>query len=113
MTQPITHVSPGEARQLLSQGYVPLDVRSEQEFELGHLPGARNIPLMQPDGDRLQDNPMFLAVAQKRLSKDTPLLVSCRSGNRSLRACHLLLESGYTRELIAAIPAVVPDGSSS
>jgi rhodanese-related sulfurtransferase/DNA-binding HxlR family transcriptional regulator len=41
-------VSRAELQRRMKQGLVTvLDVRPEDEFELGHLPGARNIPLSQ------------------------------------------------------------------
>ena len=45
-------VTPEEAKALLDQGYVYVDVRSEQEFESGHPAGALNVPIsfMGPGG---------------------------------------------------------------
>ena len=59
-----------------------VDVREQQEFDTGHLPGARNIPLAdlerrlgELDAERM---PVFL----------------CRSGRRSLMACALAVRKG-------------------
>ena len=65
-----------------------LDVRTEAEFNNGHIPRATLIPL-----DELEDR-------QKDLPpKDTLMLVTCAAGGRSLAACELLGEHGYTRLL--------------
>ncbi|HEY3253455.1 MAG TPA: rhodanese-like domain-containing protein, partial [Polyangiaceae bacterium] len=42
----IKPVTPEEAAELLSQGHVYVDVRSEPEFEAGHPAGALNVPLL-------------------------------------------------------------------
>ena len=62
-----------------------VDVREPDEFDgaLGHLPGARLIPLgnlMQRTGE---------------LSKTTPIVVVCRSGARSAQASVLLAKAGF------------------
>ncbi len=62
-----------------------LDVREESEFRDGHLLNARHIPL---------------GSLQKRLGeleafKDKPILVYCRSGQRSASACGALRKQGY------------------
>jgi adenylyltransferase/sulfurtransferase len=63
-------------------GIVLIDVREPREFTIGHLPGARNIPL--PDLER-----RLAELADGR----TPVFV-CRSGRRSLMACALALGKG-------------------
>lgn len=79
----------------MAQGYTYLDVRSEAEFAAGHPPGAFNIPLMHAELDRLVDNPEFLTVVKGVFPRETPLLVGCRSGVRSLTAVQLLAAEGY------------------
>jgi rhodanese-related sulfurtransferase len=48
----IKRVSAREARALMDAGYAYVDVRSEQEFDLGHPSGAVNVPfqLLGPSG---------------------------------------------------------------
>jgi len=60
-----------------------LDVREPSEFEGGHIKGAKLIPL-----GTLPDH-----VAE--IPKDKPVVVICRSGNRSARAASFLIEHGY------------------
>jgi rhodanese-related sulfurtransferase len=101
----IERVLPERAQELLGEGYVYLDVRSEPEFERGHVPGALNVPLMRRGASGLVENPDFLPVVEAAFGKDEPLLVGCQTGVRSLRAAKLLSAAGYTNlyELMTGI----------
>lgn len=66
------------------QGAIILDVREPDEFAQGHVPGALNVPLQQV-GSWAKDQ-----------AKETPLLVICRSGRRSLKASAELAGQGFT-----------------
>jgi rhodanese-related sulfurtransferase len=68
-----------------SQAHLLVDVRTPEEFASGHIPGAVNIPLQELEG-RLAEVPT-----------DSPVVVYCRSGNRSAQAADLLQEAGYTQ----------------
>lgn len=68
-----------------SQAHLLVDVRTAEEFASGHIPGAVNIPLQELEG-RLAEVPA-----------DSPVVVYCRSGNRSAQAADLLHEAGYTQ----------------
>ncbi|SEM89223.1 Rhodanese-related sulfurtransferase [Mesobacillus persicus] len=77
-------VSVDEAKELIASGEVKvLDVRTDEEFSAGHIPGAQLIPLQVIDG-KLSE-----------LDKNTKYLVVCRSGNRSAQASTLLAENGF------------------
>lgn len=94
----IKQVEPSAAHQLLTANAdaIYLDVRTEDEFALGHPAGAINIPVMFMIPGRPQPNGDFLAVAEKVLPKDRKLVVGCLAGGRSQRACEILEEAGYT-----------------
>jgi phage shock protein E len=62
-----------------------LDVRTPQEFAAGHLPGAVNIPVQD-----LQSGRGFDAIPQ-----DMPIVLYCRTGNRSAAALNMLGARGY------------------
>jgi rhodanese-related sulfurtransferase len=95
----IRQVSPEETQALLAQGHLYVDVRSEPEFEAGHVPGSLNVPLLHRQASGLVENAEFPAVMQSSFGKDEPLIVGCRSGNRSLRAARLLIRLGFTNIL--------------
>jgi len=61
-----------------------LDVREPWEFEAGHVPGARLIPLAELE-DRVNEVP-----------RDRPILAICHSGQRSLAAAGYLIQLGYS-----------------
>ncbi len=60
-----------------------IDVREPNEFEAGHVIGARNIPLSQ------------LKMRIKEIRPDKPVYLYCQSGARSGRAAQLLYKKGY------------------
>ena len=64
------------------------DVREEEEYVTGHADGAELFPLGTIDEE---------SAAEAIPSLDTPVLVYCRSGMRSMAAATRLLALGYTR----------------
>jgi len=77
----IKQLSPKELDQ--KKGMVLLDVRTDKEYEAGHIPGSVHIPLSEI-GDKI-----------KKLKKDKDLVVYCQSGNRSIWAIKRLMGMGY------------------
>lgn len=82
-----------------------LDVRTPEEYLfVGHAGMAWNIPLAlqtyawEPDRKHfaMKLNPDFLADVKAWAQPDDRILVMCRSGGRSARACNALAEAGYT-----------------
>ena len=71
-------ITPRQAHDLQQDGAVLLDVRSRAEFQSGHAPKARNVPLDQL-ATRLRDVPAGRQV-----------VTICQSGGRSARAAALL-----------------------
>ncbi len=88
-------VSVEEARALIAEGYVYVDVRSEPEFERGHVPGAYNVPLNRRGPGGPEPNPDFLSVMEAGFGKDERLLVGCASGVRSAKAVRILADAGF------------------
>ena len=74
-----------KATRLYNDDALVLDVREDKEYAAGHIPKARHIPLGQLAG-RLQELEKF---------KGKPILVTCRSGQRSARACRMLKKAGF------------------
>ncbi len=92
-------VSPQEAYDLMKSDpeFIYLDVRSVPEFEAGHPKDAINIPILHLNpGAGMAPNEDFLNVVEGHLSKDAKLVVGCKAGGRSARACELLEQRGYT-----------------
>ena len=86
-------LSPEETEKLFETNrdhYTWLDVRTTMEFQQGHIPGAKHIPVDQLE-DRIQE------VGDKNKS----YVVYCQAGGRSAAACHILYEKGY-RHLLNA-----------
>ena len=75
-----------------------VDVRTVQEFQAGHVPGAANIPVMIPDpsSGRMTPNPNFVQAIEAAFPKDRKLILGCQAGGRSQYAADLLDRSGYT-----------------
>jgi phage shock protein E len=72
------------ARELVSQGWILLDVRTPEEFQRGHPEPAVNVPVQQ--------------LAQRLGEVGLPgtrVVVYCQSGGRSAMAADLLRRSGY------------------
>ncbi len=92
----IRRISPEEAQQLLDDGYTFVDVRSEPEFEAGHVPGAINVPLLHRGPAGMTPNGDFLSVMERAFAKDRQLVIGCKAGGRSLKAAKQLVTAGYT-----------------
>jgi rhodanese-related sulfurtransferase len=76
-------LGPVEAEALVSEGALLLDVREDYEWEAGHAPAARHIPLGRVPAE-VGDLP-----------KDRHLVVICRAGHRSAQATAFLARSGF------------------
>ena len=79
---PVRSINADETKTLIAGqaegAYTLLDVRQPGEYEAGHIPGAKLIPL--PD---LKDGHSQLGLLK-------PVIVYCRSGARSMAAAQLL-----------------------
>ncbi|MGN0573582.1 MAG: rhodanese-like domain-containing protein [Acutalibacteraceae bacterium] len=82
------NISAQEAKEIMDSetGYVILDVRTEEEFAEGHIPGAILIP----------DYEIEAKAEQILTDKNQLILVYCRSGRRSKIASESLVSLGYT-----------------
>jgi len=67
-----------------SAAHLLIDVRTTEEFASGHIHGAVNIPV-----EELQDR-------LNQIPSDEPIVLYCRSGNRSAQAARILTQAGYT-----------------
>ena len=92
------HASVTEAHALQLKGGAYVDVRSRAEFESGHAAGALNVPLLDRDDQtgQVMPNPDFVRVMKALFPPETPLLIGCQVGGRSMRASQMLESFGFT-----------------
>ena len=80
-------VGPMDAVRLMNQGALLLDVRSQSEFDSGHILDARHVP---------QDQIASSGEALKKY-KDKVVIACCESGMRSGAAARVLQAQGFTK----------------
>jgi rhodanese-related sulfurtransferase len=77
-------IDPTEALRRMTGGAMALDVREPSEFDSGHLPGAKHVPLGS------------LQRELQSLPKEPPTIIYCSHGERSSTAVSLLERAGIT-----------------
>ncbi len=82
-----TKIAPADYQSKFGAGsdHILIDVRTPEEFASGHIPGSVNIPV-DSLGQRLSEVP-----------QDKPVVLYCRSGNRSGQAAQILDQAGYSQ----------------
>ena len=82
-------ISQEEAKEMMAKddGHIIVDVRRQDEYDAGHIPGAILIPNESIDTTRPKELPDL----------DQIILVYCRSGRRSKEASEKLAKMGYTK----------------
>jgi rhodanese-related sulfurtransferase len=90
-------VPPRLAWELSSAGEVVLvDVRSTEERKfVGHVPGSKHVAWAT--GTALTRNPRFVRELEVKVGKQSPILLLCRSGNRSALAAQAAAAAGFQR----------------
>lgn len=84
----ITEIDTAAALQLINhKNALVLDVREQNEFDSGHILKAKLIPVGKLRGrlNELENH------------RDKPIVVACRSGQRSAAACALLVKEGFSQ----------------
>ena len=87
-TQGYKEISPADAVFLINkEDALVLDVREANELGQGSIIGAKHIALssLPKNADSL------------KVKKDKPILVVCKTGNRTSQACKILLKNSYTK----------------
>ena len=86
MSEQIATITPEEVKRRIEQGerLNVIDVREDEEVAAGTIPGALHIPLGQ------------LPERYGEIPRTGEIIVICRSGNRSGRACEYLQAIGLT-----------------
>ena len=82
------NITAEEAKQIMDTetGYIILDVRTQEEYDESHIPGAIVIP----------NTEIETRAEQELTDKSQMILVYCRSGRRSKQAAEILVALGYT-----------------
>lgn len=88
MVNSYKQISQEEAAQMMEEddGHVIVDVRTQEEYDEGHIPGAICIP-----NEEITDTKPELLP-----DVDQVILIYCRSGRRSKEAAEKLFNMGYT-----------------
>lgn len=88
MSNGFEQISPEEAKEIMDEqvDVAILDIRTEQEYEDGHIEGAILMPL----------NEIEFAAENELEDYDQTILVYCNSGKRSKIASAILADLGYT-----------------
>lgn len=79
----MSELSPEQASELIAANAQLVDVRTDEERTAGQIPGSLHIPF-----DRLQE-------AGEQLDRETPVVLYCRTGDRSAAAAQALEASGW------------------
>jgi rhodanese-related sulfurtransferase len=84
-----TQISQDEAKQMMGKddGHVIVDVRRDDEYAQGHIPGAILIPNESIEYEQPEELPDY----------DQVILVYCRTGRRSKEAAQKLADMGYSQ----------------
>ena len=84
----IKHISMNDIVQIMeeNENYIILDVRTQAEYNQGHIPNAICIPNETIGNNTISELP----------DKEQLILIYCRSGNRSKQAAEKLKKLGYT-----------------
>lgn len=90
----VPHVTGEQARQMVADGAVLLDIRDSAELaDTGKAVGSIHIPRGSLEFKADPASPTH----EPRLQPDTPIVLHCAAGGRAAMAGKLLLEMGYTK----------------
>jgi rhodanese-related sulfurtransferase/ABC-type phosphate/phosphonate transport system substrate-binding protein len=87
--------------QLLAGGAVYIDTRTEAEFKVGHVPGARLVPYVEKSAKDIDHDARLDSFDLTRLPTDraAPIVFACNGAEcwKSFKASHAALKAGYTK----------------
>jgi len=84
----IARISPQEAAEKLSEGWLYVDVREDDEFLAGHPRGAINVPYTRHEA-------RFVELVRERARGATRFVLGCKSGIVSVHAAEMLARAGF------------------
>jgi rhodanese-related sulfurtransferase len=83
----VPQIEPGDAARRIAAGALLLDVREPDEWQAGHAPGARHVPMAD--------------VPTTSLPEAAEIVVICRSGSRSQKVAEFLAGKGAVAQNLA------------
>ena len=81
----INLISVSDFNELQDSDYTLIDVRTQDEFDLGHIDSAINLDFYS---DTFQNDILSI-------DKNLPIVLYCRTNNRSTKTANILKENGY------------------
>jgi len=89
----VTEITPTELQARLNSdnGLVVVDMRTEWEYQTGHIPGAVHMFVQQ------------IPFRFDELPQDADIVFQCWHGNNSVGACGLLIENGWPAERVSSL----------
>jgi len=92
---PYNNVNNAGLKDLLAEGVPLYDIRRPEEWrQTGVVDGSRRLTYVDAGG---RENPEILPRIRAEVSKDAPIALICRTGNRTDALARQLAEQGYTR----------------
>lgn len=80
-----------QGKELIDRGEVfILDVRTQEEYDAGHIKGSTRIPVQDIPAQELDE-------AIDKIPRDKKILVYCRTAQRSAQASEILVNNGFAQ----------------
>ncbi len=96
-TSPITTIDSACVEQDRAHHIPLVDVRPASMYDAGHIPGAKNIPLVVPaDGSMISDADMVSAVEAAGIKPDDDVVLYCQTGYHANLAAQTLAKEGFS-----------------
>lgn len=86
-TEHVKNINSEEAHKFIenNKDVIIIDVRTQQEYKSGHIPGSKSIPLSE----------FKSRIGELKNYKETPIIIHCASGSRSSSAVRVLVNNGF------------------
>lgn len=92
----VRDIDNAQLQQLIEQGVAVIDIRRADEWrQTGVVPGSRLLTFFQDRAYRVYDIPAWLGAVAREIPPEAPVVVICRTGNRTQAVADLLHRAGY------------------
>ncbi len=99
-------------RDLLEKGVTVIDIRRKEEWkETGTIAGSHLLTLFDANKQMIEPEG-WIEEVKKLVPLDNPVILVCRLGNRTIPACQLLADAGYSKvyNVTAGMAAWISEG---